>query len=100
MAERSIVWTKTALKQRREILNYWKNKNKSTTYPEKIIKLSQNRIAAINKNPLAFKKSQFLDNREPAIGHFNIYYKLAHNQIIITAFWDIRQDPKTIIGLL
>ena len=100
MAERVIVWTKTAIKQRREILKYWQLKNKSFNYPEKIIRLTRKRISIILKNPLAFKKTNFLDTRESAMGYFSIYYKITDTQLIITAFWDNRQDPKILISLL
>ena len=100
MAERVIVWTKTAIKQRREILKYWQLKNKSFNYPEKIIRLTRKRISIILKNPLAFKTTNFLHTRESAMGYFSIYYKITDTQLIITAFWDNRQDPKILISLL
>ncbi len=40
MAERVIVWTETAARQRREILKYWTKRNDTTTYAEKLIKLT------------------------------------------------------------
>lgn len=40
MAKRKIVWTETAAKQRREILKYWTERNKSTTYAEKLIEIT------------------------------------------------------------
>ena len=36
MAKRKIVWTETAAKQRRDVLKYWTERNKSTTYAEKL----------------------------------------------------------------
>jgi hypothetical protein len=38
MVERSIVWTETAVKQRREILRYWTIRNGSTAFAERLIK--------------------------------------------------------------
>ena len=31
------------------------------------------------------------------MGHFSIYYKLTKDKLIITAFWDNRQDPKKLL---
>jgi hypothetical protein len=36
MAKRTIVWTETAAKQRRLILKYWKERNGSSKFAEKI----------------------------------------------------------------
>ena len=35
-----------------------------------------------------------------ALGHFSIYYLVAEDGIIVTAFWDNRQDPKRLLELL
>jgi hypothetical protein len=35
-----------------------------------------------------------------AMGHFSMFYKIAEDTIIITAFWDNRQDPKKLMELL
>jgi hypothetical protein len=34
------------------------------------------------------------------MGHFSIFYKLTNDKLIVTAFWDNRQDPKDLIELL
>ena len=34
------------------------------------------------------------------MGHFSIYYKLLDEKLIITAFWDNRQDPKKLLDIL
>ncbi|MBA0885167.1 type II toxin-antitoxin system RelE/ParE family toxin [Flavobacterium undicola] len=96
MAKKSVVWTETAIKQRREILKYWTIRNKSTTYAEKLIGLINERI----KNPEAGKLTNHLDTREAAMGNFSIYYKNDDAKIIITAFWDNRQNPGKLVKLL
>lgn len=100
MAKKSVVWTETAIKQRREILKYWTLRNKSTAYAEKLIALIAERVKLISKNPEAGKPTNHLDTREAAMGNFSIYYKNIDQQIIITAFWDNRQDPEKLINLL
>ncbi len=100
MAKRSVVWTETAAKQRREILRYWAVRNGSTAYSEKLIKLTASRIKIILKQPESFKSADYPETRESAMGHFSIYYKVTYEQLIITAFWDNRQDPKKLLKLL
>ena len=97
MVKRKIVWTETAAKQRREILRYWTERNKSTTYAEKLIEITAKQLKVISKNPAAFKETEFDEVRESAIGHFSIYFKITSDQIIVMAFWDNRQDPKKLL---
>jgi plasmid stabilization system protein ParE len=100
MAERTVVWTETASKQRFEILKYWTKKNNSTKYAEKLIRITKSRIKIILNNPQAFKLTNYPDTRESAMGHFSIYYKITDTHLIITAFWDNRQDPKKMLKLI
>lgn len=57
MAKKSIIWTQTAQKQRREILAYWTKRNGSTKYAEKIIKITKNRFLSISRNPKSGKST-------------------------------------------
>ena len=100
MAERTVVWTETASRQRREILKYWTKRNDSTKYTEKLIRITKRRIKIILTNPYAFKQADYFETREAAMGHFSIYYKITETQLIITAFWDNRQDPKKLLKLV
>ncbi len=59
MAKRTIVWTLTASKQRRKILTYWNNRNKSTVYSEKISSFTKARLNVVLNNPLIGKITDF-----------------------------------------
>jgi plasmid stabilization system protein ParE len=100
MAKKSVVWTETAIKQRREILKYWTIRNKSTTYAEKLIGLINERTKLLSQNSEAGKPTNHLDTRVAAMGNFSIYYKNEIDRLVITAFWDNRQDPKKLVKLL
>lgn len=97
MVERAVRWTETAAFQRREILKYWTDRNKSTLYSEKLIKLISEKIKMILQNPISFKLTDFPNTRVSALGHFSIYYQITENELIITAFWDNRQNPNKLL---
>ncbi len=100
MAKRTVVWTKIAQRQRRDILAYWTIRNGSSDYAQKLITQAKRRIRLIVEHPEACKKSEYPDTREAAMGNFSIYYKFTEDYIVITAFWDNRQDPDKILELL
>ncbi len=97
MAKRKIVWTETAAKQRRGILEYWTERNKSINFAEKLIEVTAKHLNVIAKNPEAFKESEINTIRESAMGHFSLYYRVDEYQIIVMAFWDNRQDPEKLL---
>ena len=100
MAKRIIVWTHTAQKQRRSILEYWAVKNRSTLYSEKLIWLISEQTILISKNPTVFRLTDFKDIRVSSLGHFGIFYKYNESQLIVVAFWDNRQDPQKLLDFL
>ena len=92
MAKRNIVWTKTAVEQRRQVLKYWTIRNGSDQYARKLIKITADKIKLIEKYPASGTETDFVDIRMSAMGHFSICYKITDVNIIIVAFWDNRQD--------
>lgn len=100
MAERIIVWTQTARNQRRNILRYWVNRNRSKSYSQKLIRQIAEKVSNISTNPTAYKRCDFPKTRVAAMGHFSIFYQYDDNRILITAFWDNRQDPLKLEKLL
>lgn len=100
MAKRNVIWTRTADLQFVGILEYWVKKNKSATYSKKLIRLVSERTRQIAKKPFIYKPTDFEDIRVASLGNFSIYYKVTDEQIIISAFWDNRQDPKKLLKIL
>ena len=100
MAQKKIIWTETAVRQRRSILEYWVQRNQSPTYSLKLLQLSNEKASLIAENPLIYKAAEFPDTHVAAMEHFSLFYKITDSAIIITAFWDNRQDPKELLKLL
>ena len=94
MAKRNVIWTRTADVQFVGILEYWVKRNKSNSYSKKLIKLVSARTKQIAEKPYIYKLTNFKDIRVASLGIFCIYYKVTDENIIITAFWDNRQNPK------
>lgn len=54
----------------------------------------------IAKNPFIYKSTDFNDIKFTSLRNFSIYFKITDDSIIITAFWDNRQDPKKLLEIL
>ena len=100
MAKRNVIWTRTADIQFVGILEYWVKRNKSNTYSKKLVKLVSERTKQIAGKPMIYKATDFKDIRVASLGNFSIYYKISDEEIIITALWDNRQDPKKLLKIL
>ena len=82
------------------ILEYWVKRNKSNFYSKKLLKLVIQRTEQIAEKPFIYKATDFKNVRIASIGNYSIYYKVTNDQIIISAFWDNRQDPKKLLKIL
>jgi plasmid stabilization system protein ParE len=100
MAGRNVIWTRTADLQFVGVLEYWVKRNKSATYSKKLVKLVSERTIQIAEKPLIFVATDFEGIRVASLGNYSIYYKITDKDIIITSFWDNRQDPKKLLQLL
>jgi len=65
-----------------------------------LIKLVGQKTLHISENPFMSKRADFSDTRVISIRNFMLFYKITDKSIIITAFWDNRQNPKKLIELL
>ena len=95
-----IIWTNTATLQRRKILVYWNKRNKSTIYSKKLVTEITQRVNFLVNNPNIYIKTDFPNIRASTLGHYNIFYKITPDQLIVIAFWDNRRNPKTLSKIL
>lgn len=100
MDKRIVKWTRIADIQYIGILEYWVNHNKSNIYSKKLIKIVAERTKQIARTPFIYKSINFNDTRVTSLGNFSIFYKATEKEIIITAFWDNRQDPENLLQIL
>ena len=88
-----IVWTNTARKARREILEYWTKHNGSNTYSKKLSKLFRIKVALLESGHYLGKPTDFENVRASLVSHFSIFYKVSEEEIIIVGIWDNRRNP-------
>ncbi|OOG77010.1 type II toxin-antitoxin system RelE/ParE family toxin [Flavobacterium sp. A45] len=100
MVVKTVIWTDTAVRERRKILTYWTKRNKSSTYSEKLIFEIFTRVQFLLRNPESFVSTNYKDIRTSTLGHYNIYYKTTENELIVIAFWDNRQNPNKLTKIL
>ena len=58
------------------------------------------RINLLHAHPKLGRETDFKNTRVLSMGYYNIFYKALDEGIIVTAFWDTRQDPEKLLQLL
>ncbi len=100
MGKLTIAWTNTALKQRNLTFDYWNEFNGNSDFSSKLLEHINFRTSQLIDFPLLGKKADFNNTRTISLGHYSIFYQQINNQIIITAFWDNRQNPEDLLSQL
>jgi addiction module RelE/StbE family toxin len=90
---RKIIWSFKALEDRKEILQYWKNRNKSTSYSKKLNDLFKQAIAFLSNHPLIGRPSEIYNVRIKIVRDYLIVYEVTDKTIVILAIWDGRRNP-------
>ena len=93
MAKRKINWTEKANFERKEILQYWINRNKSKRYSIKLNKLFVETIKKTAENPLIGRKTDFNENiRVKIVRDYFLFYKFDDKQLKVLSIWDGNRD--------
>ena len=95
MAKRKkIIWTKKAQIEKIDLLKFWLEKNKSITYPSNLNKLINSSLDLISLYPNLGKQTDVGSRvRVKSIKHFDLFYKISDNEIIVLSIWDTRRNP-------
>ena len=90
---RKVIWMPRAIDERRQIMQYWLDRNKSFQYPRKLNNTINQTIKIIQQYPnsgIAVNKDNV---RVIHIKNYLLFYKADDFSIIILSLWDTRQDP-------
>jgi len=88
-----IVWSRRAKDERREILEYWHQRNKSKVYSKKLFRLFQLAVYQIRENPTMGKSTSLKSIRMYIIKDYLMFYEILESRILILTIWDSRQNP-------
>lgn len=98
---KQVVWSHRALNDRKQILDYWRLRNKSHTYSKKLNQLFKESVKILSDFPQIGKLADEHNLRIKMVKEYLIIYEETQTQIFILTILDSRQDPgklKKIIG--
>ena len=98
---RQVIWSLIVQNDKKEILDYWRLRNKSNAYSKKLNELFKESIRIIVDFPQIGKVTDDTKARIKIVRDYLIIYEETENQIIILTIWNSRQDNdrlKMILG--
>ena len=92
MAKR-VIWTDTAKKARRSILECWISRNSSSIYSRRLPKLFRIKISLLQSEKYLGKPTDFKDIRVSLVIHFSIFCRVTDSEIVNVGIWDNCRNP-------
>lgn len=93
MVKREVIWSQKAKIKLFNILDFYKNRNKSTSYSKKLYREFNHQLSLVDKQPEMGIKTDFEIIRGLIVEHFILYYEVTKEHIIVHTLWDSRQNP-------
>jgi len=97
---KQVIWSLRAQNDKKKILDYWRQRNKSNTYSKKLNELFKESIKIILDFPQIGKVTDDTRARIKIIRDYLIIYEETETQIFILTIWDSRQDPDNLKKIL
>ena len=97
---KQVVWSLRAQNDKKEILDYWRQRNKSNRYSKKLNELIKEAINIIAEFPHIGKSTNDNHARIKIVRDYLIIYEETDTQIFILTIWDSRQNPDKLKSIL
>ena len=97
---KQVIWSLRAHQDKKEILEYWRRRNKSNTYSKKLNELFKESVKIIIDFPQIGKVTDDTKARIKIVKDYLIIYEESDAQIFILTIWDNRQDPAKLEKIL
>jgi len=90
---KQIIWSIRAQNDRKDILKYWIQRNKSQKYSRKLARLFKEAVKLVANYPEIGKSTDDKYVRIKLVRDYLIVYEISEKRIFILTIWDSRQDP-------
>ena len=97
---KQIIWSLRAQQDKREILNYWRQRNKSNAYSKKLNELFKEAVKIITNFPQIGRVTDDAAARIKIVRDYLIIYEETDTNIFILTVWDSRQNPEDLEKIL
>ncbi|MBN3034601.1 MAG: type II toxin-antitoxin system RelE/ParE family toxin [Bacteroidales bacterium] len=92
-----IIWSRNALRDRVQILEYWYQISGTKSYSRKLDKDLRHSIKGLQRFPKMGRVIEEIGIRFIVRDHYQIFYKYTGQEIHILHLWDSRRNPDDLI---
>lgn len=97
---KTVIWSRRALDDRKQILAYWRSRNKSNNYSKKLNQPFKEAVKIIAEFPQIGTVTSDKTIRVKIVKDYLIIYEEESTNLYILTIWDSRQNPDTLRKIL
>lgn len=97
---KQIIWSQRAQDDRKQILEYWRNRNQSNTYGKNLDKKFREALNLIRDYPQIGKQTDDQKVRIKIVKDYLLIYEETPDNILLLTIWDSRQNPQQLEKIL
>ena len=97
MAKRKIIWSQRAKIKLYQILEFYSEKNKSTTCSKKLYNKFKIELSLLLKQPEIGIMTEIESVRGLIVDNYILFYENTSDNIILHSIWDCRQNPDNLV---
>lgn len=90
---KQIIWSLRANNEKKEILSYWSERNKSKSNSKKLHQQFKDAAQLLSKHPNIGRPTNEASVRIKLVKDYLLIYEVTATAIHILSIWDGRQDP-------
>jgi plasmid stabilization system protein ParE len=96
MAKRKIIWSNKARIKLFEILEFYTERNRSTTYSKKLYNTFSKELVLLKKQPEIGIKTDYEGVRGLIVEEYILFYEIYPEMIVVHTVWNCRQNPDSL----
>ncbi|MCD4794398.1 MAG: type II toxin-antitoxin system RelE/ParE family toxin [Bacteroidales bacterium] len=95
-----LIWSELAQQQKKDIFDYWNERNKSKIYSRKLNMLFNEAAEMLIVHPRIGRMTDFDNIRIKLVRDYWLVYQVAEDEVRVLAVWDTHRNPKRFENLL
>ena len=87
-----VVWSEEAIQNRKDLFEYWNQRNKSRVFSQKLFNLFEDNLAKLSRNPIVGRPTSIDNVRAIRVNNYRLVYTFDKERLTLLTIQDLRQE--------
>ncbi|HAY90057.1 MAG TPA: type II toxin-antitoxin system RelE/ParE family toxin [Bacteroidetes bacterium] len=87
-----VVWSEEAIQNRKDLFEYWNQRNKSRVFSQKLFNLFEDNLAKLSRNPIVGRPTSIDNVRAIRVNNYRLVYAFDKERLTLLTIQDLRQE--------